>query len=100
MVHILDAPEVPNYGAEKFIQLYIDKSAEPPLTSHVEVTEFSSQSKESPREVKVAKSESYSLFGKKYKMVFPQKGNIYQRLDQRLQIKRQRSDCGKLCSEK
>jgi hypothetical protein len=84
MTQILDTPDLVHYSTEKFIQLYVDKSSEPPAPPI--------QAPPAPAEeescLKLSESRpagNFHLFEQKYKMRFAQKGNIYQRLDQRLQ---------------
>lgn len=94
MTQVLDLPEVVNYGAEKFIQLYVDKCIESPGKSSPE--------EDVPKEVQNIQPEinqaeniaSFGLFGQRYKMKFSQKSNIYQCLDRRLKSRGNRSITG------
>lgn len=94
MAQVLDLPEAANYGAEKFIQLYVDKCSESPVKLPQEVETPKEDLNIQPEAEVKLKTTRFELFGQNYKMRFSQKSNIYQCLDQRLRNRGKRSSNG------
>lgn len=80
MAQILDGSDPIQCGADKFIQLFVAYSTDPPIAQNSPKI----PKEEKPQQTNKTNCGQFGLFKQQYRMLFEQKGIIYRGLDSRL----------------